>query len=187
MTTRASRGGMPFRGRSVGKLLRFPRRGKKKDLKTRPLFPGLFGTDARPAYFASDASAAAIGARAADDELLRKLKLRKRASVLGLSAVFVAGSLAFVFGDRGLLDNLRKRKELAEQSALVEAHQQAVQNLRAEVEILQKDPHGIERIAREDLGFAEKGEMVLLLPDELDATTRSAIVPVASSVPTPAP
>ena len=171
----------------MGKLLRFPRRGKK-DLKTRPLFPGLFGTDARPAYFASDASAAAVGARAADEELVRKIKFRKRASVVVLSAVFIAGSLAFVFADRGLLDNRRRRELLAEQTKAVEAHQQVVTDIKRDVERLKTDPHASERIAREELGYAEKGEVVLLLPSgELDAKTRSAIVPSASSAPTPAP
>jgi cell division protein FtsB len=169
----------------VGKLLRFPRRGKK-DLKTRPLFPGLVGTDARPAYFASDASAAAVGARAADEELLRKLRFRKRASVVVLTAVFVAGSLTFVFADRGLLDNRRQRRLLAERTAAVEAHQLYVTGLKRDTERLKTDPHASERIAREELGYSEKGEILLLLPpEELDATTRSAIVPVASSTPAP--
>jgi len=167
----------------VGKLLRFPRRGKK-DLKTRPLFPGLIpGTDARPAGFASDASAALIGARAADEELLRKLK-RRRTSVAALvAAVFTAGLLLALFGDRGYFDVRRQRALLKAQTAAVEAHQEYVQGLKRSVDRLKEDPRAIERIAREDLGYAEKNEIVLVVPDRLDDTSRSAIVPVVSPAP----
>jgi cell division protein FtsB len=168
----------------VGKLLRFPRRGKK-DLKTRPLFPGLIpGTDARPAGFASDASAAAIGARAAtDEELLRKLK-RRRTSVAALvAAVFTAGLLLALFGDRGYFDVRRQRALLKAQTAAVAAHQEYVQGLKRSVDRLKEDPRAIERIAREDLGYAEKNEIVLVVPDRLDETSRSAIVPVVSPAP----
>ena len=172
----------------MGKLLRFPRRRAKRDAGTKPLFPGLIpgATDARPAYFASDASAAPIGTRAATDEdLLRKLKRRRRASVAALGAVCLAGSLAAVFGERGLLDNRRQRAELAKQILEVEAHQKVVQGIKRDVERLQTDPRAIERIAREDLGYAENGEILVLLPDDLDSTSRSAIVPTVSPVPTP--
>ena len=167
----------------MGKLLRFPRRGKK-DLKTRPLFPGLIpGTDARPAGFASDASAALIGARAADEELLRKLK-RRRTSVAALvAAVFTAGLLLALFGDRGYFDVRRQRALLKAQTAAVEAHQEYVQGLKRSVDRLKEDPRAIERIAREDLGYAEKNEIVLVVPDRLDDTSRSAIVPVVSPAP----
>jgi len=167
----------------VGKLLRFPRRGKK-DLKTRPLFPGLIpGTDARPAGFASDASAALIGARAADEELLRKLKRRRTIVAALVAAVFTAGLLLALFGDRGYFDVRRQRALLKAQTAAVEAHQEYVQGLKRSVDRLKEDPRAIERIAREDLGYAEKNEIVLVVPDRLDDTSRSAIVPVVSPAP----
>jgi cell division protein FtsB len=169
----------------VGKLLRFPRRGKGKDLGAKPLFPGLTpgATDARPAYFASDASVAPGAKGAPEPEVERKLRRRRRGAVLGFVAVFGAGSLVTVFGDRGWLDVKRQRARLAEQTAAVEELQTRVTALNREVKSLQNDPTAIERIAREDLGYAAEGELLLLLPVELDATERSAIVPAASSAP----
>jgi cell division protein FtsB len=167
----------------VGKLLRFPRRGKGKDAGAKPLFPGLVpgGTDARPAYFASDASAAPGAKGTPEPALERKLKRRRRGAIAVFAAIFIAGSLAALFAERGLFDVRRKRAELAEKKAEVEELQARVNLLRAEVERLQSDPAASERIAREDLGYAADGEILILLPDDLDATERSAIVPPASS------
>ena len=175
----------------MGKILRFPRRGKKgKDAGAKPLFPGLIpgSTDARPAYFASDASATPGGRGTPEGEHERKLKRRRHGALAAFGAIFVAGTLAAVFAERGILDVRRARKQLAEQTAEVEAHQARVTALKREVEQLQGDPAAIERIAREDLGYAAEGELVLLLPDDsdaLDATRRSDIVPPASSTPAP--
>ena len=174
----------------MGKLLRFPRRGKKKDAGARPLFPGLIpgSTDARPAYFASDASATPGGRGTPEGEHQRKLKRRRQGALAAFGAIFIVGTLAALFAERGYFDVRRARAQLAAQTAEVERHQARVTALKREVEQLQNDPKAIERIAREDLGYTAEGELVLVLPgdpDDLDATRRSDIVPPASSTPAP--
>jgi cell division protein FtsB len=169
----------------VAKILRFPRRGKGKDLGAKPLFPGLIpgATDARPAYFASDASAAPGARGAPEPELERKLKRRRMSAVAVFGAIFVTGSLLALFGERGLLDVREKRALLAVKAAEVEELQVRVTGLKRDVERLQNDPAASERIAREDLGYAAEDELLLLLPDRLDATSGSGIVPTVSPAP----
>ena len=173
----------------MGKLLRFPRRGKKgKDAGAKPLFPGLIpgSTDARPAYFASDASATPGGRGTPEGEHERKVKRRRNGALAAFGAIFIVGSLAALFAERGYFDVRRARAQLAAQTAEVGRHQARVTALKREVEELQNDPKAIERIARQDLGYAAEGEIVLVLPkdrDELDATRRSDIVPPVSPAP----
>ena len=181
----------------MAKILRFPRRGRRKDSGGKPLFPGLFigGTDARPANFASDAIASpeharSITAEAPDAERLRKLRRRRRAISFGLAAMFLLGCFAALFGERGYFDVRRQRSLYVSRKAEVADHQARFQELKREVDSLKSDPHAIERIAREQLGYAEKGEVVLLLPGEaetndtrLDEPSRSAIVPPESQTP----
>ena len=170
----------------MAKIIRFPRRRRPEDRKARPLFPGLGGGDARPAQFASDAVPhpdRPRGSEEAEADHARRLKRRRTSALAGLALVFVLGTLAAIFGERGYLDNRRQRADYKVRKVDVETHQARYNALRREVETLQRDPHAIERIAREDLEYADKGEVVLLLPGPLDEDGRSAIVPSATETP----
>ena len=170
----------------MGKLIRFKRQAKAKDEAARALFPPFLSgsTDARPAAFHSDASPSE------EREVERKTVRKKRGTIAALVIVFLGGTAAAFFGDHGYLDVRRQRDRFNELQATYAARKQRVEALRREIDLLKDDPAAIERIAREDLGYLGKGELVLLLPGEdpgappgLDAKGGSAIVPAVRSTP----
>jgi cell division protein FtsB len=178
----------------MGNLIRFRRKAKAKDESARPLFPPFQSgtTDARPASFGSDACASLDGARVGatpDPEIERRKVRKQRGAVIALATLFVGGSAAALFGDRGYLDVRRQRLHYDELAAIHEARLKRVDALRREIDRLKDDPSAIERIAREDLGFVAKDEITLLLPGDpgrahdLDAKSGSAIVPAVRRTP----
>jgi cell division protein FtsB len=104
-----------------------------------------------------------------DPELRRKLKLRRRALVLGLAGICVAGSLATLFGDRGYLDSRRYRVQIDALEHQLKERRVQVSDLRLRAERLDNDPAARERIAREELGLVAPGEMEFLLPRSASA------------------
>jgi cell division protein FtsB len=99
--------------------------------------------------------------RGGGDPSLRR-KAWAVASLLALVAL-VVGSL---FGDRGMLQLFAHRKR-------AEALQGEIQDLRAEnlrlgaeIQSLRSDPRAIERLAREELGLARRGETVFILRED---------------------
>jgi cell division protein FtsB len=180
----------------MGKLIRFQRKGKaRKDEAARALFPpfGSGAPDARPASIPYDACSSEEVARAAgtpDPEIERRQIRRQRRIVVAMAIVFLGGTAAALFGNRGELDVQRQRVRLREMQEANAEHLARVQALRREVERLKTDPFAVERIAREDLGYAAKNEITLLLPGDdpaktrrVDAKTGSGIVPVVRSTP----
>jgi cell division protein FtsB len=113
-----------------------------------------------------------------DPDLERRGRFRRGVVVFVLSVVFVVGTVALFFGERGFLDARRQRAELRELQTEVNDELAHVQALKAEVKRLQNDPTAIERVAREELGFAKPGEIQFLLPDnqppDLGAGARAA-------------
>jgi cell division protein FtsB len=181
----------------MGKLIRFRRKakGQAKDEAARALFPpfqSLASTDARPALFRSDAATSDDGARPGttrDPEIERKKARKQRGAILALVLLFLGGTAAALFGDRGYLDVKRQQIYYRDLRATNAAHLQRVDALRREIDRLRDDPTAVERIAREDLGFVAKDEITLLLPADpgdppgLDAKGGSAIVPAVRSKP----
>ena len=181
----------------MGKLIRFRRKGKgkAKDEAARALFPPFQSgaSDARPASFSSDACASDDGARAGatpDPEIERKKVRKQRGAVVALVIVFLGGTAAALFGDRGYLDVERQRLRYLERRDANAAQLQRVVALWHEVDRLKTDPSAVERIAREDLGYVAPGELTLLLPGDdpgkargLDAKRGSGIVPAVRSTP----
>ncbi|MDX1388930.1 MAG: septum formation initiator family protein, partial [Acidobacteriota bacterium] len=101
-----------------------------------------------------------------DPEAERNRRLRDRVLLFLLVLVFVSGTAAALFGERGYFDLRRTRVE--EQSLQREVDEQLdrVRELKKQVRELKDDPTAIERIAREDLGFVREGEIHFLLPRE---------------------
>jgi cell division protein FtsL len=90
----------------------------------------------------------------------------KPASYFLLSLVFSALLFAIFFvGDRGFLEVRRQRAQLRaaqDEVAKLDAENRA---LEAEVSALKNDPRSLEKIAREKLGLAKPGEVVVVLPE----------------------
>jgi cell division protein FtsB len=123
--------------------------------------------DARPARSApSDArpSDGLLDRPQADPEADLRIRIRRGAFVFVLAVVFLAGSAAALFGEHGFLDVKRSRAELESLQQEVDEQLAEVLALKSEVKRLKNDPNSIERIAREELGLARRGEIQLLLP-----------------------
>ncbi len=99
-------------------------------------------------------------------EASRRARLKQGTSVAGLVALFVFGVVISIFGARGYRDLRQSRRELEDLTARLEAQQEKVSALRREVQRLKDDPSALERIAREELGYARPGEVTFLLPGE---------------------
>ena len=57
--------------------------------------------------------------------------------------------------------NERMRKEILRLDALVQKEKEINRRYRASIETLQNDPKAVERLARERLGYAKTGEIVV--------------------------
>jgi len=158
----------------MGKLIRFRKAAKPKDEAARPLFPPFqSATDARPTSYPTDAAVIEDTPRpgvAPDPAIARKKTRARRGIAVALTIVFLGGTAAALFGDRGYLDSSRQNTRLEELTAFHDAHQQRVDALRRDVERLKTDPFAVERIARENLGYVAPGELTLLLPGDADET-----------------
>lgn len=124
------------------------------------------GTDARSVALPSDAEPLDQTDLAgnAPPEVVRKQVRKRRTFRVAMIAVFLGGAAATVFGEKGWLDVQRRQAELERLRAEAAAQQVRVDLLRREVSRLRTDPAAIERIAREELGYALPGEVTLLLP-----------------------
>ncbi len=99
-----------------------------------------------------------------DPQALRRLKIRRRATTLFMSTVFIAGTVAAMFGEGGWLDMRRLRTDVVRLRVSVDQRQARVDALRDEVERLETDAMARERVAREQLGLVRPGEVDFLLP-----------------------
>jgi cell division protein FtsB len=115
-----------------------------------------------------------------DPEAVRRVKLRRRALVLGLGGVCLAGSVAAVLGEGGYVDMLRLRAEIASMQADIEQYETEVDRLQSELHALREDPLALERIAREQLGLVRRDEIDFLLPKEGDGIRPAAPLPDAA-------
>jgi len=78
--------------------------------------------------------------------------------------------LAFVFGDRGIVEIVRTRKQIQTLQATIRELEAQKQKLTREIEMLQSDPSALEKKAREDLWLMKKNEkVVVLVKDEKEA------------------
>ena len=179
----------------MGTLIRFRRKRRGDPKAERPLFPPVASdaSDARPARFPSDAASSPELPRAGapvDPEFERKRRRRRHMAIAALCGVFLGGTAAAFFGERGYLDVRRQRRAFLAMKLEVAAHQDRLHALKREVERLRADPRAVERIAREELGYTEPGEITLLLPGggragsaALDAAPAFAIVPAVRTQP----
>jgi len=90
---------------------------------------------------------------------------RKRAlnAVLGLvTFVLVVDAL---FGNRGLLETMRARRQYAELATNLARTRQENERMRNDIRRLREDPAAIESLAREELGLMRDGEVLFIVKD----------------------
>lgn len=94
----------------------------------------------------------------------RATQVTLKAVVLLASVVSVVFFISFVFSDRGLPELQHARTRVAALRSDISRLENSNERLRAEIESVKRSSYAIERIAREDLGMARKGEIVYMLP-----------------------
>jgi cell division protein FtsB len=105
----------------------------------------------------------AVGGRRPSTSGTRFVDAAFRRKALGLAAFLIvaATGLNSLFGERGILGLWKAREEyqsLLQEVAALEAENAS---LAAQIQALRTDPLVIERLARETLGMAREGEIVL--------------------------
>jgi cell division protein FtsB len=98
-------------------------------------------------------------------DLQERLRNLVRHYVPHLLAVFVAILFVHdVFGTHGFLAMRRKQLEIQRVQSDLERLNKENSGLEQDVKSLKTDPHTIEKIAREELGQARPGEVIIKLP-----------------------
>jgi len=74
--------------------------------------------------------------------------------------------LAFVFGDRGIVEIVKTQKQIEFLQQTIKKLEMEKQKLNEEIELLKKNPLALEKKAREDLWLMKKNEKVIVLVDD---------------------
>jgi cell division protein FtsB len=91
---------------------------------------------------------------------------RRKAWVLGTAIALIALAVGGVFGDRGVLNLVEKRRQVDALRLELEALRADNARLAAEIADLRTSPRPVERLAREQLGLARPDETVFLIREE---------------------
>jgi cell division protein FtsL len=86
--------------------------------------------------------------------------------VLGTAIAVIALAVGSVFGDRGILNLLDKRRQVEALRAELEGLRAENARLATEITALRTSPRAIERLAREELGLARPDETVFFIREE---------------------
>jgi cell division protein FtsB len=78
--------------------------------------------------------------------------------------------LAFVFGDRGIVEIVKTQKQIKELQLTIRNLEAKKQKLSREIELLRENPLALEKKARENLWLMKKNEkVVVLVKDKTEA------------------
>jgi cell division protein FtsB len=94
-----------------------------------------------------------------------------KAWALGTAIALIALTVGSVFGDRGILNLMGKRRQVEALRGELEGLRTENARLSSEIAALRSSPRAIERLAREQLGLARPDETVFLIREE-DASGR---------------
>jgi len=94
-----------------------------------------------------------------------------KAWTLGTALALIALTVGSVFGDRGILNLVGKRRQVEALRSELEGLRAENARLSSEIVALRTSPRAIERLAREQLGLARPDETVFLIREE-DASAR---------------
>ncbi|HXN21854.1 MAG TPA: septum formation initiator family protein [Candidatus Dormibacteraeota bacterium] len=93
---------------------------------------------------------------------------RRNARIL-LGAVLLLVFVHDIFGAHGFMAMRRTQKEIERVRVEIERLETENEQLAEQVHALKSDPKLIERIAREEMGLARPGEIIIKLPAKDDA------------------
>ena len=74
--------------------------------------------------------------------------------------------LAFVFGDRGIVEIVKTQNQIKFLQQTIKKLEIEKQRLSKEIELLKQNPLALEKKAREDLWLMKKNEKVIVLVDD---------------------
>ena len=94
-----------------------------------------------------------------------------KAWALGTAIALIALTVGSVFGDRGILNLVGRRRQVEALRSELEGLRAENARLSSEIVALRTNPRAIERLAREQLGLARPDETVFLIREE-DASAR---------------
>jgi cell division protein FtsB len=86
--------------------------------------------------------------------------------VLGTVIALIALAVGGVFGDRGVLNLVEKRRQVDALRLEIEALRADNARLAADIADLRTSPRAVERLAREELGLARPDETMFLIREE---------------------
>ena len=90
--------------------------------------------------------------------------LGRRIVVLVVAAAALAVLIGSAMGERGYIEVARRDAAGADMKRQVEQLQADNAAMLADITALKRDPHVIEKLAREKLGYARPGEVIYLFP-----------------------
>jgi len=86
--------------------------------------------------------------------------------LLGTVIALIALAVGGVFGDRGVLNLVEKRRQVDALRLEIEALRADNARLAADIADLRTSPRAVERLAREELGLARPDETMFLIREE---------------------
>jgi cell division protein FtsB len=115
-------------------------------------------------YFEADGGSGSTGKRG---NPLSKIKenspMQSRGLVLLLIFFLFILILAFIFGDRGIVEIVKTQKQILALQQTIKTLEMEKQKLSREIELLKENPLALEKKAREDLWLMKKNEKVIVL------------------------
>ena len=106
-----------------------------------------------------------------DDATRSEPRARMKAWGLGTAIALIALTVGSVFGDRGILNLVDKRRQVEALRSELEGLRAENARLSSEIAALRTSPRAIERLAREQLGLARPDETVFLIRED-DSSAR---------------
>jgi cell division protein FtsB len=109
--------------------------------------------------------------RSGENGLSRKKEislLQSRGLVLLLVFFLFILVLAFVFGDRGIIEIVKTKKQIKALQQTIHALELKKMKLTREIELLRENPLALEKKARESLWLMKKNEKVVVLVQEAE-------------------
>ena len=92
--------------------------------------------------------------------------LQSRGLVLLLVFFLFILVLAFVFGDRGIIEIVKSKKQIKALQSTIRTLEAEKRKLTREIELLRENPMALEKKARENLWLMKKNEKVVVLVPE---------------------